>query len=71
MKNTLIVLKPFKIMNPSGCGWRMLQTGDVIDARGSRNVWITAQDGVRGKVECGSVEELLSGAEPRAKRATP
>ena len=63
------VTKPFLIItgshtqNLGGTGYRELQVGEVVDAveptTWTSNVWITTEDGTRGKIECGSVENLI------------
>ena len=65
----IIVLKPFSIVtgshvhNLGGTGFRDLKTGEVVDAKEpttwTSNVWITTADGERGKIECGTVENLF------------
>ena len=65
----LAILKPFGIVtgshvhNLGGTGVRMLTVGEIVDAVEPRtltsNVWITTQDGCRGKIECGSIHNLF------------
>jgi hypothetical protein len=63
------VIKPFHIItgshtqNLGGTGYRELKAGEIVDAKEpttwTSNVWITTEDGTRGKIECGSVENLF------------
>jgi hypothetical protein len=63
------VKKPFGIIvgshtqNLGGTGIRVLNIGDIVDAQEpttwTSNVWITTANGERGKIECGSVENLF------------
>jgi hypothetical protein len=63
------VTRPFDIItgshtqNLGGTGCRELKVGEIVDAKEpttwTSNVWITTEDGVRGKIECGSVQSLL------------
>ena len=65
----IIVLKPFSIVtgshvrNLGGTGFRELKPSEVVDAveppTWTSNVWITTLDGERGKIECGTVENLI------------
>ena len=62
------VTKPFDIIigshtqNLGGTGIRELKVGEIVDAKEpttwTSNVWITTEDGVRGTIECGSVDNL-------------
>ena len=64
------VLKPFHIVtgshtrNLSGTGIRTLNTGESIllsePAGWTSNVWITCEDGCRGKIECGHIRNLIN-----------
>ena len=65
---TYIVRKPFTLgygsdtRNPNPTRSRTLQVGEVVTRVAeypNGNVWITDPDGERGKIECGSIANLL------------
>jgi hypothetical protein len=64
------IVKPFHIItgshtqNLGGTGYRELRTGEIVEAKEpttwTSNVWITTEDNTRGKIECGSVNNLVA-----------
>jgi len=74
----LVIKKPFSIItgshvhNLSGTGRRHLKIGEEVTAVDtcslSSNVWLTTQDGVCGKIECGTYLNLIKDGRAEFKK---
>ena len=71
----LVIKKPFSIItgshvhNLNGTGSRKLEIGEEVIAEDTEscNVWLTTKDGIRGKIECGSYENLIKNGRAEVK----
>jgi hypothetical protein len=63
VKQAFHIITGSHVHNLGGTGFRELKPGEIVDAveptTWTSNVWITTADGTRGKIECGSVNNLI------------